>query len=369
MLHPFFAALSTHETALLLTTLTLGGRDQVPLFAHLPPEQAQRLEERANSLLSLPADTRVPLMVAELRALVEGQGQQRLAWVDPSWIVHRLRGESPRTVALILLGLPPAQMRAVLRRVPSALRRQLPPKRELAQLPTNLVRGLRLSFLAQFDPMPDPSHGPRTVHDLVHLDRSDLHRLVRVLGLIELGQAFAVTEKMALVELCRRLPRPRAEELIAAVQGASTVDRPDPASAARFLTRVVVNFEDTEEFLQRSGLWRLARALIDEPETFVRAMVQRLPRRSGTVLGGYVTRARELEHSEPEAISRLRDGILVRNVLLMRAQDPTSPWATGPIAFADPPACEAALAEEAARQPALGRLGTGEPDGSGHEGV
>jgi hypothetical protein len=350
MLHPFFSALSTQDTALLLTTLTLGGGDQVPLFQYLTPLLRQRLEDRAQALLALPSDKRVPLMVHELRGLVQSQGQQRLEFVDPSWIVFRLHGETARIVALILLGLPPIQMRAVLKRLPADLRKLLPPKSELAHLPLGMVEGLRLQFLAHFDAMPDATSGPRGLQDLVHMDRTELYRLIRSLGLLELGQAFAAVEKMALAELCRRLPRATAEELIAAVQSASTVDLPDGPSAQRFLTRVVANFDDTEEFLQRSGLWRLARAMVNEPDPFIRAMVQHLPRRTGSTFNGYVTRARELEDQDAGRIARFRDGILVRAVLLAREHNPDSMWATGPIAFGDAPVCEAALSEEASRR-------------------
>lgn len=349
MLHPFFAALSTQETALLLTTLTLGGAERVPLFAHLAGPVRARLDDRAQALLALPHDKRVPLMVHELRAMVESQGQQRLEHVDPSWIVHRLHGEPARVVALIMMGLPAMQMRSVLKRLPPELRRLLPPKQDIEDLPAPLVQGLRLKFLAQFDPMPDPQGGPLAMRDLVHLGRKELHRLIRMLGLTELGQAFAAVEKLALAELCRRLPRPRAQELIAAVQSASTVDLPDGDSARRFLTRVVVNFDDTEEFLQRSGLWRLARAMSDAPDALVRAMAQHLPRRSGATYLGYVTRAKELETQDPLRLSRLKDGILVRCVALAREHEPTSRWATGPVAFADTAACEAALADTGSR--------------------
>ncbi len=197
--------------------------------------------------------------------------------------------------------------------------------------------------------MPEPTAGPRGLQDLVHMERAELYRLVRTLGLTELGQAFASVEKMALVELCRRLPRSTAEELIQAVQSASTVDMPDSQAAQRFLTRVVMNFEDTEEFLQRSGLWRLARGMVDEPDSFLQAMVQHLPKRSGATLRGYVLRARELESADMSATARCKDGILVRAVLLAREHSPNSMWATGPIAFGDPPACETALVEEAQR--------------------
>ena len=68
------------------------------------------------------------------------------------------------------------------------------------------------------------------------------------------------TRLQRLAELCRRLQRSKAEELILAVRRASKTDAPDLKTAQRFLSRVVVNFDDTEEFFQKAGLWRVSEA-------------------------------------------------------------------------------------------------------------
>lgn len=343
-MHPFFSGLDTYEVALLVSTLGVGGPDAQGALDYLADPLRGRLSERAQQLAQMAPEVRQSLMGAELKDLLSQNAGSALELVDPTWLVHRLRGEGPRVVGLVLLGLPAPAMRSALRRLPSAIRRQLPPKSELLGLPKGLARELRATFAARFAPMPRPNPGPRGVQELLFLQRTELYHLVRDLGFIELGQAFAAVEKTALVELCRRLSKTDAHTLIQAVQTASQVDRPDTKTAQHFLSKVVVNFEDAEEFLQKSGLWRLARATINEPGAWQRAMVQRLPRRVGLLFGEQLARAREMQLGEDtELCARLQDAILVQVQLMARRGTVQRAWADAPMAYNDPAACAAAL--------------------------
>jgi hypothetical protein len=154
------------------------------------------------------------------------------------------------------------------------------------------------------------------------------------------------------VELCRRLPDSSAQELIEAVRAASQGgDVPDPRSAQRFLSRVVVNFEDTEEFLQKAGLWRLAKAFCPLPVLHQRVLCQRLPRRAGSLLTAYIAKAEEMGDITPESVQRLQDAILSRVVLMSRAGTLSAAWGTTPIHFHDPASAMLALAVPGAREP------------------
>lgn len=350
-MHPFFTPLTPYELALLLTTLTVGGADQVGIFAAMPPESRQRLQEKAGALLQISGDRRVQLMVRELKNALAYNGLRGVERIDPSWIVQGLKGESPRVVATLLLGLPTPVVKSVLRRLPAAVRHELPPKHEIKEIPEDIARAMRQIFEARFHPMPSPTQGPFGFRDVVHLERSELFHLIRDLGLIELGRAFVTVGKMALLELCRRLPRPHAEELIHAVKVASHVDLPDPKSAQRFLSRVVMNFENTEEFLQKAGLWRLAKACLLEDESFRLAMGQRLPRRAAQHLHGYMEKAGEMEDLTPDALQRLQDSVLVRVILLSRQGALNPALAGGAMSYHDTINAERAL-EEAAALPA-----------------
>jgi hypothetical protein len=349
--HPFFSPLTPWEASVLLTTLTVGGSDQVGVFAHLAPEPRGRVQEKAQALLAIPAEKRVPLMVRELRELFAARGRRGVERVDPSWIVHYLHGESPRVVATILVGLPPPLVRSVLKRLPQALRKTLPPKDEIAQIAPSVADAVRLLFEARFHPMPTSLASPMRFRDVLHLERLELYHLTRDLGLIELGQAFVAVGRMALLELCRRLPRERAQELIRAVRVASTVDAPDPKSAQRFLSRVVMNFEDTEEFLQKAGLWRLAKGCLLEDEAARLSLAQRLPRKAGQLLGSYIQKAQAWEELTPEVLGRLQDSILVRVVMLSRTGKISAPWAQTPMGYHDAAAAQAAIEAATQRQP------------------
>lgn len=343
-MHPFFAGLDPYEVALLLVALTVGGDDGTRQLGLLAEPLQAKLAERARALDAMAPEVRHPLLLAELKATLQRRGHGSLERVDPTWLVHKLRGESPRVVGLILLGLSAPTLRNALRRLPNAVRRQLPAKSELNAVAPDLAAELRRSFAARFRPMPEPRAEPKAVRDVLFLDRVELYRLVRDLGFVELGQAFAAIEKMALVELCRRLDKQDAHELIAAVQSASQVEQIDPKVAQHFLSKVVVNFEDTEEFLQKSGLWRLARATLAEPAEWQQAMVQRLPRRVGLLFAEHLARARELPQGEDEAArARLQDAILVHLQRMARAGRIAPSWTEGPFAYHDEAACVAAL--------------------------
>lgn len=357
-MHPFFASLDRYEVSLLLTALTVGGEAAVSTFSLLAEPTRSRLQERAEALAAMPPDTRKSLMGTELKALlsVEGQGGS-LDWIDATWLVHALRGEPPRIVGAILLGLQASSMHALLKRLPHTIRRQLPPKSELSAVDPRLLTDLRLLFARRFAPMLEPPAGnSRQFEDILFLERDELYRLIRDLGLTELGQAFAVVEKMALLELCRRLGKAQAFELLQAVKSASKVDQPDAKTAQHFLSKIVVNFDDVEEFLQKSGLWRLARAAFRNEQNWLTALTQHLPRQAGAQFGELIIRAQETigEDFDDNVRLRLRDAVLLRVVQLSRAGTVAPLWQEAQVKFHDPEACRAILdapPEDSPKQP------------------
>lgn len=351
-MHPFFAPLSDYEVMLLLTTLTVGGSEHVADYRHLPGAMRQRLQEKATALLAIPGDKRVPLMVRELKNALATNGRRGIERIDPTWIVHGLRGETPRVVATLLIDLPAPVVRSVLKRLPAALRKSLPPKDELKEIDPVVAAGVRQIFEARFHPMPTPPTNPVvfTLPDLIHLERVEIYTLIRDLGLVELGQAFVSVGKMALLDLCRRLPRDNAEELVLAVRAVSRVDVPDDRSAQRFLSRVVVNFEDTEELFQKSGLWRLAKAARLEDDMFQNAFAQRLPRKAGELFLSYVKKTDDMEELTEDVLKRLQDAIMVRLQHLAWRKVIASALLTTPIGYHDADAAARAV-EEANRDP------------------
>jgi hypothetical protein len=335
-MHPFFEPLSDREAMLLLTTLTVGGSNETGIFRHMG-EAAGRLDAKAKELLGIAKDKRVPFMVAQIKQAISFKGLRGVEKVDPSWILQGMRGESPRVVAAILISMPPQTVRSVLKRLPPGIRKNLPPKDELKRVPVELVRAVRQIFESRFHAMPESMQGKTFgFKDLIHLERRELYRLMRDLGLVELGQAFVAVGKLALAELCRRLPRAKAEELILAVRSASQVDAPDLKSAQRFLSRVVVNFNDTEEFFHNAGLWRISKACLIEDMTFRQAFRQRMPRDAGELWMGFIDKASEMAELTPELSKRLQDTILLRAKDLSKRQILSARWAQLEITYHDP---------------------------------
>ena len=198
------------------------------------------------------------------------------------------------------------------------------------------MRAVRQIFESRFASMPQPSPKGFAFRDVIQLERKEIYRLMRELGLVELGQAFAAVGKLALAELCRRLPRDKAEELILAVRGASRADAPDMKTAQRFLSRVVVNFKDTEEFFQKAGLWRLAKGSIPEDSSFRAGFRQRLPREAGKLFETYIDKASEMEDLDEEVLKRLQDSMLVRIQDMAKRRSISARWGDVDMSFHDP---------------------------------
>ena len=335
-MHQFFSPLDLRETMALLTTLTIGGSHEAALFDHWPEPGRTRLKEKAAALADIPAEKRVPFMVHEMKRSLSFKGLRGIEKVDPSWLIRGMRGESPRVVATVLIGLPSSTVRSLLKKMPDGVRKKLPPKNEVKSIPMEVVRAVREIFESRFDVMPIPSRDGFAFRDIIQLEKNDIYRLMRELGLIELGQAFAAVGKIALAELCRRLPRKSAEELIMAVRSASRIDLPDLKTAQRFLSRVVVNFNDTDEFFQKAGLWRLTKCSLMEDEVFRGGFRQRLPREAGRLYDSFFVKTEDFGELDEDQLQRLQDSVLQSIHALAQRKAISSRWENVNYRFYDP---------------------------------
>lgn len=316
---------------MLLTSQIAGGSDDTEIFAHLPEDQRRRLEEKAHRLKEIDRQKRVPFIIHELKAALSlpgGAGPGSIDTIDPGWLLAGLKGERPSVVAAILVTLSSPVVRALLKRLPPGIRRGLPPKGQMNQVPVEIVKAIRLFFEQRFAPMPAPPRGTIHYRDVIHLDPRDLFILMRRLGLVELGQAFASVGKGALAELCRRLPADKSEELISAVRATGSTDVPDQKTVQHFLSRVLVNFNDTEELFQKAGLWRLAKAAMSEDDAFAQSFRQRLPKEAGELFVTFVQKAREAGEAPPN----LGTSILREVKALSAAGQIQSHWQTAQFA-------------------------------------
>ncbi len=308
-MHQSFYPLTSKQYMLLITTMTMGGSESAALFQYLPEEEQKLLTEKAELLTKIPSAKRVPFMVMEMKEELKTLGQHGMEYVDPSWIVYSLKGELPRVLANLLFELPPPLVRKLVERIPGKVREHLPAKDEIETVSPELRSAVRYLFENKFHEMPRTMRRQFVFANIILLDRKDLATLIRILGLEELAQAFISVGKQALAELCRSLPREKAEELIEVVRRVDKVDLMDLKTAQRFLARVLQNFKDEEDLFRRAGIFRLSKAALLEDRPFHLAMSQRLPIEQGKIYLDYVDKAAEIAEWQEAVLKRLQNNI------------------------------------------------------------
>ena len=162
----------------------------------------------------------------------------------------------------------------------------------------------------------------------------------------ELGQAFVSVGRQALAELCRRLPRQQAEALIVETKKESQhALEAELRSAQRFLSRVAVNFENTDEFFHKAGIWRMAKSSLLESPEFRSQLTQRLPRDPGLLLKEYIDKALEMDDLTEEILQRFQDSLVLKVRELSQRGEIAPEWAEIPYQFHDPSIANSAEVE------------------------
>lgn len=315
MLSRLLLPLDRKQQTLLLSLLSLGGRDIERYYAFLPEAEARLLQEKAAKLSEIPEGKRVPLMLRQLKQMHSFQATKGLEGVEPSWLLAGFKGESPRTVAIILMHMPSSISRQILSRLPPAVREAMPERETLKEVPLDLVKLVRRKFDEKFATMPDArrldSFG---YQELVLFKARELIVLIRAIGIDELAQTFFTIGKRALAAFLGKLPPERVDEMIAAVKRCSADDALHPEHAQLFLANVFHDYQQVEELYQKAGLFRLARSFKETDDIFSRQMAQKFPRAHGRLLAQY---GQWLEkQSDYLGHARLRNQILMSAVEL-----------------------------------------------------
>jgi hypothetical protein len=211
----------------------------------------------------------------------------------------------------------------------------------------DIVRLVRTQFDARFALMEVPKQIENFgFREILALEARELITLTRALGIEELACAFVSVGKRALAELLRRMPRDQAEELIVAVRKVTRRDAMELKAAQRFLGRVLLNFQDTNELYQKAGLYMLANTILSEDRDFVRQLCQRFPRAHGRLLEEYCVKVREFVEVDEGRVQTLQDRVLDR-VRDLSAHGKISPrYAQSQFVFHDADLNDGAVDEE-----------------------
>jgi hypothetical protein len=334
LLHP----LDRREQTLVLTMMSFAGSSVGDLLRHLPDEDVARLQPKLQVLDDIPKDKRIPLMVRELKGLMQIRSAKGLEGIEPSWLAAGFKGESPRVIAATLAFMPPSLAKAITTRLPEGVQRLLPSRDELSTIPLEVTKLIRQRFDAKFAVMPlDRDLESVRFVDIVMLSARELIVLLRNLGTDEIACAFLAMGKRAFAEFLSRLPNQDGQELIAAIRRTDPRDQMEMKAAQTFLGKVLTAppatntkgvpnagretsgaaFTSSDELFQKAGLYRLARSVVHEEGLFLRQLTQRLPRAHGRLLIDYIARSRE-RPPEADSVLRLRDQITDVTVNLAR---------------------------------------------------
>src|SRR5690349_1259968 len=104
---------------LLLTGVTFGGQEVLESFDFLEEYESDLLKYRAQDLLQIPREKRIPLLVQEIKRLVTSRPTE-LYLADPVKLAEVLRGERAATRDILLSGFPEPLALAVKAYLPPA---------------------------------------------------------------------------------------------------------------------------------------------------------------------------------------------------------------------------------------------------------
>src|SRR5262245_8480316 len=108
MLEDQLSSLTKRQSMLLLTAVTFGGQESLAALDFLPDEEAALLRHRAENILKMPRERRIPLLVQEIKRLyVPRRG---MLWAT-----------APEQLAQLMLRERPALRRVLLKALPAGL--------------------------------------------------------------------------------------------------------------------------------------------------------------------------------------------------------------------------------------------------------
>ncbi|MBI4819001.1 MAG: hypothetical protein HY791_22205 [Deltaproteobacteria bacterium] len=325
----FFYPLSPRLTVLLGTMFMRGGADDLGMLDYLNEDDAFSVREKAEALKGLESHRRAAIIAQEIRKQFQFRGLVGLDQVDATWLLAALRGEQPVTIGVILAQLSANSRAKILAALPDPIRDKIPAKEEVKKVSPEVTKVVRQIFESRFVTMPVPPAEPTNFFfkDVVLLEGRELLQLLRALGIEELGAAFLPVGRRKLAELCQRLAREAAEELVAAVKATEPRDAMSLKEATSFLQRMLRDLRldqdrgltpsEAKDHFQRelfvkAGLFRLAKSCTGERPIFVRQLAQRLPRGHGRLLRTYVDQMTDLTELDGAKIRRLQDLVLTR---------------------------------------------------------
>jgi hypothetical protein len=262
----YFTSLSKRQTMLLLTSLAFGGSDAVAAYDHLDQTEEELLKHRAQALLQIPRDKRIPLLVQEIKRLVT-QRRRQLASVEPKRLAAVLKKERSSIVEVLLNALPGDLANAVRTEMgnppPVKLLRDVKPE-VLSIVRWKLEDALRSNA---------PQVGSFRFTDLVMMQQRELLAVADRMGARVLATAVAgLNDEERATFMTKLPPDQRTLAARAAEAGAS---RRLSEKDAKLVLEMHGALESPSTGMRSAGVQRIVRACIAQGPDFAQRFVGR----------------------------------------------------------------------------------------------
>jgi hypothetical protein len=288
----FFTSLNKRQTMLLLTAITFGGQEGVASLEHLAPEEGELLFHRAQEIMQIPRDKRIPLLVQEIKKLVKDRrGQLWSAEPDKlATLIQRERGALAEVVLRALPGVLAEAVRAYLPQKPVRMRREVSPQvldivRWKLEERLSRSAGSQVSF---------------KFSDVLMLQPRELLTVCDRLGARVLGPSLAGLPEAQREGLVAALPPDQKQLAAKSIQ--ANAPRKLPEEEAKELLGLHDGLKNLSNAIRSAGTQRLARACVSQSAEFAARMLERHRGEFGSLLAKWVRD----ERSKP--VSRTTDG-------------------------------------------------------------
>lgn len=267
---------------LLLTAVTFGGSESTEALEGLPPEDAELLKHRAQELLQIPKDKRIPLLVQEIKRLVL-QRRRLLSSAEPERLAELLSSERAATQEVVLRALPSSLADGVRKVLPAkgiSLRKEVKPE------VLDVVRWkLEESFIKKL-----PAGGVFKFSDLLNFQARELWTLCDRMGARALATAIAGLEKSDRQAFFAELP-PDQRSLASRASEAGASRRLLEEDAKAILDQYDAR-KNPSQGLRSAGAQRLARACLAHSPEFATRVVERHGGELGKLLARWLREER-----------------------------------------------------------------------------
>lgn len=336
----FFTSLSKRQTMLLLTAVTFGGQECLSSLEFLPDDEAEVLRHRAQEMLQIPREKRIPVLVTEIKRLLTSR-RGALWAAEPAKLAEVLQHERPVVVEVLLRAFPAGMAEAVRALLPPMKVRQ----RKDFEVKPEVLAVLRWRLEEVLD-----RSGARRGHfkfsDVLRLQSRELLTVCDHIGTRAVAGALAGLPDAERDAFLAALP-PDQKQLATRYVTAMGPRRLEESDAREVLALHNLGKKGPSEVLRSAGAQRIARACLAQSAEFAARLLEQYRGEFGALIGRWVREERQRAVNRGDGgrtdivaeMERLEQrGIITKPApVLLQPKKPAAPAAPGQRPPAAPP--------------------------------